>query len=82
MDKRKSFRVTNMNYIYRIITTTRTKSGPYQQIQEIDSNGFFITWSIGELFNSVHSKSKTNVGYESFNRTKKWIEENHPELLI
>ena len=71
-----------MNYTYHIITTTRTKSGPYQQIQEIDSNGFFITWSIGELFNSVHSKSKTSVGYESFKRTRNWILKNYPELLI
>lgn len=71
-----------MKYNYRIIKTAKTKSGSYQQIQEIDSKGFFITWSIGELFDSIHSKSKVDVGYESFNRTKKWMEENHPELLI
>ena len=68
-----------MSYTYRIIKTTRTKSGPYQQIQEIDATGFFLTWSIGEIM--IDDKSKTDVLYESFNRTKKWMEENHPELL-
>jgi hypothetical protein len=68
-----------MSYTYRIIKTTRTKSGPYQQIQEIDATGFFLTWSIGEIMSD--DKSKTDVLYESFNRTKKWMEENHPELL-
>jgi hypothetical protein len=72
-----------MNYRYNIIRTSKTKSGPYQQIQEIDSNGFFLTHSIGEINNLAKDyEGFTPVLWESFLRTKKWVMENHPELLL
>lgn len=57
-----------------------SNSNSYQQVQEIDSNGFFLTWAINEL------KDKDtvilNTSYESFKRTREWTLENHPELLL
>ena len=83
MGHEKSSRVITMNYRYRIIITSKTKSGPYQQIQEIDSNGFFLTHAIGELNDLAKDcEGFTPVVWESFLRTKKWVMENHPELLL
>ena len=60
-----------MNYTYCIVKTIKTKTGPYLQIQEIDSKGFFMTWSIMELFDSKSNyEGYVQVVYESLLRTK------------
>jgi hypothetical protein len=65
------------------VKTIKTNTGPYLQIQEIDSKGFFTIWSIMELLDSnSNNQDHVQVLYESLLRTKKWIKENHPELLI
>jgi hypothetical protein len=83
MGIKKSSGVITMKYTYRIVKTINTKSGPYLQIQEIDSKGFFMTWSVGELFdNSKTELDYVQIVYNSFYRTKKWVLRNHPELLL
>ena len=83
MDYRESSGVIIMKYTYRIVKTINTKSGPYLQIQEIDSKGFFMTWSIGELFDSKsNNEGYVQIVYNSFYRTKKWVLRNHPELIL
>jgi hypothetical protein len=53
------------------VKTIKTKTGPYLQIQEIDSKGFFMTWSIMELFDSKSNyEGYVQVVYESLLRTK------------
>ena len=49
-------------------------------INEILAGEIKYTWSIQEL--KLNSQKLTQHFLESFKRTKKWIIENHPELMI
>jgi hypothetical protein len=47
-------------------------------ITEITNDDFKINWTVRELttvYNPMHF-------IESYRRTKEWLKENHPELLI
>ena len=66
-----------MSYSYRFVMTTNL------QVQEINSRGFFLNHSIIELINGKTIGGKFSpVIRKSFLRTKKWMEENHPELIL
>jgi hypothetical protein len=66
-----------MSYTYNIIVTTSL------QVQEINSRGFFLNHSIIELINGKTIGGKFSpVIRKSFLRTKKWVLENHPELIL
>lgn len=74
MDKRESSRVNDMkdSYHYQI---TKNQS----VIEYINDISYFI-WDIKLLRNNNKEKFKTDS--KSFNRTKKWLQKNHPEWLI
>jgi hypothetical protein len=66
-----------MSYSYRFVMTTNL------QVQEINSRGFFLNHSIIELINGKTIGGKfSSIIRKSFLRTKKWVMENHPELLL
>ena len=66
-----------MSYTYRVIMTTNL------QVQEMNSRGFFLNHSLTELINGKTIGGEFSpVIRKSFLRTKKWIEENHPELML
>jgi hypothetical protein len=66
-----------MSYTYHIIVTTSL------QVQETNSRGFFLNHSITELINGKTIGGEFSpVIRKSFLRTKKWVENNHPELLL
>lgn len=78
MDITKSSRVTAMNYKYELIRELpiRIRELPLPQgqgylhhLQELKTNYFFDTIISNNIFNSLA-------------RTKKWVEENHPELML
>lgn len=63
-----------MNYNHVIISE--------RQIAEFKNEskiGYY--WGIDGLKNS-NLFLKNNESIESFNRTKKWLQENHPELML
>ena len=73
-----------MNHKYRVVKYTvrdGSNSNSYQQVQELDPTGFFLTWSIGEL-RKQEGVFTYDVSIESFKRTQKWLKENRPELLL
>jgi len=80
MDVRELSRIVYMSYTYEIKQNTIKENGPGEYMS--------ISWSIQELQGSnfiVDSKNpnlSTNLTCFSFVRTKKWVLENHPELLI
>jgi len=49
-------------------------------INEILDGKIKYTWSIEEL--KLNSQKLTHDFLSSFKRTKKWVIENHPELMI
>ena len=66
-----------MSYSYHVITTTSL------QVQEMNSRGFFLNHSIKELIDGKTIGGEFSpVIRKSFLRTKKWVENNHPELLL
>jgi len=76
MDKRKSSRIHDMKYSYRIITINQSV------IEYINDFSSFI-WDVKLLANNEEKiKIESKIESKSFNRTKKWLQENHPELLI
>ena len=83
-----------MNYTYKIVILKHDhlikrfekifpdlkKPRDHTYINEILDGEIKYTWSIEEL--KLNSRKLTQNFLESFKRTKKWIIENHPELLI
>jgi len=66
-----------MSYTYHVIMTTNL------QVQEMNSRGFFLNHSITELIDGKTIGGEFSpVIRKSFLRTKKWVLENHPELLL
>lgn len=64
-----------MSYIHRI-----HQEGEEIYIQEFRGEDIDFEWHIDKLKNdATTTKGKWN---ESFMRTKKWLQENHPELLL
>jgi hypothetical protein len=49
-------------------------------VNEILNGKIKYTWNIEEL--KINSQKFTKIFSQSFKRTKKWVIENHPELLI
>lgn len=76
MGFRKSSGVNDMNYNYVIISRTQIA-----EFKNENESKFGYYWGINSLTNS-NLFLKNNDSIESFNRTKKWLFENHPELLI
>jgi hypothetical protein len=80
MDHRKLSRVPYMNYTYEIQEEIIKENGPGKYMS--------ISWSIKELqgsdftLDSENPNISTNLTSFSFMRTKKWVLENYPELLI
>jgi hypothetical protein len=74
MDKRESSGIHDMKDSYRY-QITKNKS----VIEYINDISYFI-WDIKLLRNNNKEKFKTDS--KSFNRTKDWLQKNHPELLI
>jgi len=64
-----------MNYTYEIENDGVTEIG----VTEIGVLN--LNWSIKSLRNQFHPNPELSVS-DSFNRTRKWVLENHPELLI
>ena len=63
-----------MNYNHVIISE--------RQIAEFKNESKFgYYWGIDSLKNS-NLFLKNNESIESFNRTKKWLQENYPELML
>jgi hypothetical protein len=53
------------------------------QVQEMNSRGFFLNHSIKELIDGKTIGGEFSpVISKSLLRTKKWVLENHPELLL
>ena len=66
-----------MSYTYHIIVTTSL------QVQETNSRGFFLNHSIKELIDGKTIGGEfSSVISKSLLRTKKWVENYHPELLL
>jgi len=72
-----------MNYIYKI-------SQEINEISETDKNNISIAWSISDLNKQspgivsvwLNRQISSKERKDSFQRTKKWVLENHPEILI
>jgi hypothetical protein len=75
MGVRKSPRIVIMNYSYRI------EIGSVTEFEDDLYNG---NWSFSYLIGNNNDFLMTNhmEVVNSFNRTKKWILENHVELLL
>ena len=65
-----------MNYNYVIISKIQVAEFKNENESKI---GYY--WGINSLINS-NIFLKDNESIESFNRTKKWLQENYPELTI
>lgn len=67
-----------MNYKYVIIND--------KQIAELlgqeNNSSFGYYWNKEHLIKNFNSFLKDNNSIESFNRTREWLIQNHPELLI
>ena len=73
--RNKSSRTISMNHVYKI---HQEREEIY--VQELRGEEIDFEWHINKLKNSVIvNKGKWN---KSFIRTKNWLKENHPELLI
>ena len=73
-----------MSYEYCVVkykVKDGVNSNSYQQVMELDPTGFFLTWSITEL-RTQEGVFFYGVSIESFKRTRKWLQENHPELML
>ena len=77
MGNRKSSRVINMSYNYVIISKIQVA-----EFKNENQSKFGYYWGINSLRKDSNIFLKDNETTESFNRTKKWLIENHPELLI
>ena len=72
-------RVINMNsYKIKKDNVIETFQIKENDIIKIDSR----SWKIDHLIYFKHSWDLNVISKQSFNRTKKWLIENHPELLI
>ena len=86
-----------MNYKYKIIINASDplvqrlekifphleKSRNFTYVNEIFDGKIIHTWNIEELkWNPNAVKTLIKIFLPSFHRTKKWVTENHPELLI
>ena len=77
MGVKKSSRIITMKYSYRVVMTTNL------QVQEMNSRGFFLNHSVNELIDGKTIGGEFSpVIRKSFLRTKKWVENNHPELML
>ena len=79
MVKRKSSRVHDMNYKYTI-----KDENIYEYELENESKRGYI-WKIEYLKTEYHKNPLIEQGQkleDSFNRTRNWLKENRPEVLI
>lgn len=87
MVNKKLSRTINMNYNYKLKINNYPSQSyplsliPIDEVYEYSENNFVEVWSIIVLkykrLGLINKETR-----KSFNRTKKWILENHPELLI
>ena len=72
-----------MNYTYQILTNPGTIK-PFLLVQEVDSKGFQWDWAIEALRNTDYGNGDIiyGLGFNSYQRTKKWLLNNYPELLL
>jgi hypothetical protein len=77
MDRRKSSRVINMKYNYVIISKTQVA-----EFKNENESKFGYYWGINSLTKDFNIFLKDNEATESFKRTREWILEKYPELLI
>jgi hypothetical protein len=76
-----------MNYTYELKIMNYPSESyplsliPIDEVFEYRNNNFIEVWSIKVLkykvLGAINKQTK-----KSFDRTKKWVTENHPELLI
>jgi hypothetical protein len=78
-----------MNYTYELKMNNYPSQSyplsltPQNEVIEYLDHIFIEAWNMIILNNnSIESKSLTNETKKSFIRTKEWLIENHPELLI
>ena len=71
-----------MNYTYEIMFSK--KSTLSESVIEYNDEHYLYTWMTYELKKEEHKFkfSSSKSADESFIRTKKWLQENHPELLL
>ena len=75
MVRNKSSRIISMNHVYRI-----HQEGEEIYVHELRGEDIDFEWRIDKLKNyTTTNKGKWN---KSFIRTKNWLKENHPELLL
>jgi hypothetical protein len=54
-----------------------------QFVTELSPTGDRVEWDIERLKISYENINKNQVSFlDSFNRTKNWVKNNHPELLL
>ena len=79
MVTRKSSGVDAMSYTYEIQIKKINKYDSKLIVKESENNETPNLWSLSSLMNwqEINSPFK-----DSLVRTKKWLQENHPELLL
>ena len=76
MVKREPSRINAMNYRYKIDLNPE-----YPYIQEIEnSSSKCINWKLEEIM--LGENEIYDLYQNSWNRVRKWLKENHPELLL
>jgi hypothetical protein len=78
MVKRKSSRVTDMNYTYEIQIT---RFGHQLIVKEQKNGETPDLWSLETLFDSTWNKSDA-PSIKSLVRTKEWLKMKHPEIIM
>ena len=66
-----------MNYTYKLYILNDGSNKPYSIIEYHKDITIFI-WDIYSLKMNIKTKEDVN----SFKRTKEWLIENHPELML
>ena len=85
MGIRKSSRINLMTYIYKINPNSVTESCATEDMIDAKFGIQNREWNFDFLkgFVGIVTKSDYEIEFkDSFQRTKKWVLQNHPELLI
>lgn len=87
MVKRKSSRIIPMNYTYELKIMNYPSESyplsliPMDEVFEYRNNNFIEVWAIKvlkyKILGVINKQTK-----ESFTRTKNWIIQNYPELML
>ena len=85
MDGRKSSRINLIKYIYKINPNSVTESYETEDAIDAEFGVHSREWNFHFLKRFVGIVTKSDYEIElkdSFQRTKKWAGDNHPELLL